>query len=100
MLKSSEYGTTIISIKSICDDLYGSDPLALLYALRYCALNGVAEPQILKAVMELKNSQLAEWGCKVSDCAIAALHILNIEIYTGENETIKELISTRFYTVK
>lgn len=100
MPKLTEYGTISINTENICNDLKGSDSLACLYALRYCAINQLDSNEVISLIRELQSSELIEWGsCKVSDCAIAALHLLNVQKYSGDDPQIIDLISTRFYTV-
>ena len=100
MQKSSESGRFTINIATLYLDLQSDDPLACLYAIKYCALNMINDINIIKAIVELKKSSLVEWNsCKVSDCAIAALHIMGVETYTGSDSQITEMINTRFYTI-
>ena len=100
MRKSSEFGRFTINTATIYHDLQSDDPLACMYAIKYCALNMINDINIIKAIVELKKSSLVEWNsCKVSDCAIAALHIMGVETYTGSNSQIMEMISTQFYSI-
>ena len=36
---------------------------------------------------------------EIIPCAIAALHIMGVETYTGSDSQITEMINTRFYTI-
>ena len=100
MQKLRESGRITINTATIYNDLKSDDPLACMYALKYCALSKIDDINIIKAIVKLKSSTLVEWNsCKVSDCAIAALHIMGVETYTGSNSQIMEMISTQFYSI-
>lgn len=100
MQKLSEFGKTLVSTADICNDLESSNSLACMYALRYCALNHILDDKVLSAIQRLKKSKLIEWNtCKISDCAIVALHLLDVEHYLGNNHQILKMIETKFYTV-
>ena len=98
MQKSNESGKISINTAIICDDLKSQDPLACMYALRCCALHNITDDIILSQINKLKTSTLVEWNsCRISDCAIAALHLLGAEPYSGNSPQILEMINTEFY---
>lgn len=54
MQKSSESGRFTINTATIYLDLQSDDPLACMYAIKYCALNMINDINIIKAIVELK----------------------------------------------
>lgn len=100
MKKSTELKEISVNTANICNELMSNDALACMFALRYCTLNNLNNNEITSIIKKLKNSTLIEWNsCKISSCAIAALHLLGIELYSGDDIQINELIKTKFYTI-
>lgn len=87
------------NINDIHKDLLGDNSLACMFAIRYCVLNKITDNETISIIKNLKGSKLIEWNsCKIADCAVAALHLLGVEKYEGENYAIKDLIDTVFFT--
>lgn len=100
MQKSKESGKATLNISKIKDDLQGENSLACMYAIRSCVINSIHDEEVIQIIESLKDSVLVEWNtCKISDCAIAALDLMGIESYSGSCVQIKDLISTKFFTV-
>ncbi len=73
--------------------LLSDKPLRCMYAICSCVINNFKTSRIVEILKKLKNSDLIEWNsCKISNCALAALHLLNIEPYTGSDEQVEDLI--------
>lgn len=79
-------------------DLSSDDPKDCLYALRFCCIEKITNENIVKKIKDLKNNDKCTMYYRLSYSAIAALDILGIEKYTGDNVTIKEIINTVFYS--
>lgn len=70
-----------------------------MHAIRSCVVNNFRTNKIIDTLRELKTSDLIEWNsCKISNCAYAALHLLEIEAYNGNDTQLQDLIDTVFYT--
>ena len=54
MQKLRESGRITINTATIYNDLKSDDPLACMYALKYCALSKINDINIIKAIVELK----------------------------------------------
>lgn len=73
--------------------------LECMYAVASCVYNDFKTPEIISLLQKLKSSTLIEWNsCKISNCAYAALHLLDIEPYNGNDKQVHDLIDTVFYT--
>lgn len=95
-MKSDKYGNNIQQIE---ERLLNSNSLRCMFAIRECVLENIDNRRIVEILQELKSSKLIEWNsCRISDCAVAALHLLNIEKYNGDDERVKVLIDTVFFT--
>ena len=100
MKKSVKSEKALKSIHEIHNDLLGNDSLSCMFAVRYCVLNMIVDKETIDILIKLKRSPLIEWNsCKISNCALAALQLLEIEPYNGEDEQVLELIETVFYTI-
>lgn len=87
------------ALKSIHSDLLCDNSLLCMFAIRKCVFDRINDDKTTSIIQSLKTSPLIEWNsCKISDCAKAALHLLGIEPYNGDNEQVQELINTVFYS--
>ena len=85
-------------LKNIHNDLLGNNALTCMFAIRKCVLDKIDDDKTVKIIQDLKSSPLIEWNsCKISNCALAGLHLLGIENYTGNDEQVLEMIDTVFY---
>lgn len=84
-------------IKKIYDALVGENITAAQFAIKACIVNDVKDELILEALKKISTDTAVKL-VKISDLAIAALDILEVEKYEGENALVKELIKTKFYT--
>lgn len=103
MKKSKKFGLNLKAeyndISFVENALLSENPLQCMYAIRSCVLNNFNNERIMNNLKKLKSSNLIEWNsCKISNCALAALHLLNIEPYHGNDVQINDLIKTVFYT--
>lgn len=99
MTKSEKYEKVQKSINDIHRDLLGNNSLSCMFAIKHCVLNKITDNKTIAIIKNLKNSNLIEWNsCKISNCAYAALHLLNVEFYKGNDEQIQDLIDTVFFT--
>lgn len=79
--------------------LLSNNALRCMYAIRSCVVNNFRTKKIIDTLKELKTSDLIEWNsCKISNCAHAALHLLGIDTYSGNDVQVQELIETAFFT--
>lgn len=88
--------------KNINDDiirrLSSNTPMKCLLAIRECVDNEIKDKDVIEKIKKLVKSELIEWNTqKVSDCAIAALDMLGVSKYSGDNMAIHDLIETNFY---
>ena len=98
MKKSEKSGMITMSVSDILTSLRGNDALNIMYTIRYCVLENIRVSSVLNAIKVLKSSELVEWNtCSISDCAVAALHLLGVEAYNGDKPQIMDMISTRFF---
>lgn len=99
MKKSEKYARAQKSINDIHKDLLGNNSLSCMFAIKYCVINKISDNKTITIIKSLKNSDLIEWNsCKISNCAYAALHLLDIEPYNGNDKQVQDLIDTVFYT--
>lgn len=99
MKKSEKYVKVQKSINDIHNDLLGDNSLLCIFAIKHCVINEITDNKTVAIIKTLENSSLVEWNsCKISNCAYAALHLLNIEPYKGNDEQVQDLIDTVFYT--
>lgn len=79
--------------------LLSNNALRCMHAIRSCVVNNFRINKIIDTLRELKTSDLIEWNsCKISNCAYAALHLLEIEAYNGNDAQVQDLIDTVFFT--
>lgn len=87
------------NISFIEQALLSNSALKCMYAIRSCVVNNFRTNKIIDSLRRLKTSDLIEWNsCKISNCAYAALHLLEIEAYNGNDTQVQDLIDTVFYT--
>ena len=99
MKKSDKYAKVQKNISDIYEDLIGNNALSCMLAVRYCVLNHIKDDKTVSIISSLKSSPLIEWNsCKISNCAYAALHLLGIEPYQGNDGQVQDLIDTVFFT--
>lgn len=79
------------------NDLQSDNPCDCVYAIRTCCIQNVFNDNIIKIMKELKKDKRVAMMNKVSDFATAALDILGIEKYNGNNVIIIEMIETIIY---
>ena len=95
---SEKSGMTIRTVSKILNDLKRDNALVIIYAIRYCALENIKDDAIIAELKKLKSSELVEChSCRVANCAAAALDLLGIEPYTGDDGQTLDFISTRFF---
>lgn len=79
-------------------NLLSDNGLICLYAIKSCVENKIIDDSIIKILKDLKSNNNVEWNsCKISDCAIASLHLLGIEKYIGNEPSITTLIDNCFF---
>lgn len=86
------------SLTMIEKDLLSDDPTDCIYAIRACCIQHISSNEIISKLKALKNDNRIAMMNKISDSAIAALDILGIEKYTGNNSAITEMIKTVYYS--
>lgn len=85
-------------IKLIERDLHSANAEDCAYAIRVCCLNNITDESIVNSIKELKTSDKIAMMQRISDMAMAALEILDVEKYTGDNPLVLDNISTVFYS--
>lgn len=78
---------------AIAEGLISSSTYIRLYALQWAAYYSVLNPAIISQIMELKTDNSVDMGYTVSDFAIAALDILGVEKYRGQDKDLINLIN-------
>ncbi|MBQ8967467.1 hypothetical protein [Ruminococcus sp.] len=91
-----KYSKTIAMIEN---DLLSKDTVAQAYAIRACCISGYSSPKIISALKLLTKSNEKSMWQNISDMAIAALHLIGAEKYSGNNSAIKELIKTKDFSI-
>lgn len=80
----------------LLDDLT-CDGYGFLYrAIITCAVLKPKSPDIISALKKLKDDQHLIIGHPLSEYVNAALDVIGVEKYTGNDSFMKELITTRF----
>lgn len=79
-------------------DLQSEDGDDLAYAMRACCIRKISNEKIIQRLKELKTSDKIGMYQKISRIAIATLDILGIEKYCGDDEVIKDIIETVYYS--
>ncbi len=64
-------------------------------AIVSCVNQEIISQEIITALQSLKNDKRLFAGYKISDFSTAALSILNVNKYTGNDEDIKTLINSK-----
>lgn len=86
------------NLERIEHDLYSDDANDCIYAIRACCIKRISSESIIKRLKDLKECSAFAMMNKISDCATAALDILGVEKYTGEEKNILYIIETVFYS--
>ncbi len=86
--------------QAISDCIDCENRLSVVYALCGVIKYKIDTPQIRRALEKHRNDGSFEFCVRVSWLAIAALDVLGIEKYTGDDEQIKEIIEDQFAWVK
>lgn len=78
-------------------DLQSDNAADCAYAIRACCIQHISNDKIIAILKTLKSDNRIAMMNKISDSAMAALDILGIEKYTGDNPAIIEIIKTVYY---
>lgn len=101
-------GYNLSVLQTIVSNMAVGNEEAILYGLQHkgalIRVNGIinavkyqcVNDEVSKIIYQLKDDMNIVEGYSVSQFAIAALHILKIETYTGDNEQINDLIEYEF----
>lgn len=65
-------------------------------AIAFSSIHKIKDIEVQKMIKRLKDDETFLDGYSVSQFAVAALDIMNIEKYTGDNSNIKNLIASKF----
>ena len=89
-----------IDLNRILNDLQSKNASDCIYAIRACCIQNISNEQIAEILVKLKYDDRVAMMSKVSNYALAALDLLDIEKYIGNDSVILEYIDTVFYTNK
>jgi len=82
-------------VKVIEENISSNNNLGCILAIEAVIINQVKTDIIIRSLKKLKSRDEVEFCMNVSELAIAALHLLKVEHYTGDNENIKTIIHDR-----
>lgn len=86
------------SLTMIKDDLKSDNATDCIYAIKACCIQQISSNEIIASLKALKSDNRIAMMNKVSEIAIAALDILGVEKYVGNNPRIIEIIKTNYYS--
>ena len=86
------------SLMMIKNDLKSDNATDCIYAIRACCIQHISDNEIITRLKKMKNDDRIAMMNKVSESAIAALDILGVEKYTGNNPAIIEIMKTNYYS--
>lgn len=84
------------NIEIITESISSDNTLGIVLAIGALVKNNIRDPKTDSALKKLKNDHRYEFCAKISDLSLAALDILGIENYTGNQRQIIELINSKF----
>lgn len=61
-----------------------------------CVLHSIKTDEVISVIKELLSDDVTVSGYMVSDFALAALDLLNVSKYAGNNDRVKALIKCKF----
>lgn len=79
--------------KAIAEGLSSTSPYIKICALQWAAYYRVINPETISKIAKLKNDDSVDMGYQVSNFAVAALDVLGIEKYKGQNKEMLALIA-------
>lgn len=82
------------------ENISSDNNLGCLLAIGAAVKNNVKTDIVVNALKKLKNKEEFEFCMKISELALAALHVLEIEYYLGDNKNVKEIIDSEFSFVR
>ena len=77
--------------KTILDGLFSNNPYLRMDAILWLTYHKMKTHAIIEKLRELKNDEFFLMGFTVGNYAIAALEVLGVESYTGNDEYQKKL---------
>lgn len=80
--------------------VFSETPIIALNSIMFGTINGVMNKDFISEVEKLTDSDVTFLGNPLSAFAIAALHILDIKKYTGNDEFIINLINSKMEFVR
>ena len=88
------------NLETISEGIYSTSNLGRVLAIGACVKNNVTDPYIIDGIKDLKKVDEFEFCINVGCMATAALDVLHIEKYTGNDRRILDLIESKFSFVR
>ena len=83
-------------IQLIEQTISSDNNLGCVLAIGASVKNQIKTDIIVRSLKKLKSKDEYEFCMNISELALAALHVLGIEYYYGDNKNVKELIESKF----
>lgn len=80
--------------------IWSDNSLECVLAIGACVKHKIRTPKTTEALLRLRNSTKREFCCWISDLANAALDVLEIKKYQGNNKLVIEAIESQFDFVR
>lgn len=85
---------------AIMEGLSHSGAIYRMNAISFLSIFGVKDTDTTNKLKELKKDRVMLDGYSVADFAMAALDLMKIERYSGNDEPVKNLIQSKFEFLK
>lgn len=86
--------------KLIEQNISSDNNLGCVLAIGAAVKNQIKTDIVVRSLKKLKSKDEFEFCMNISELALAALHMLGVEYYSGNNQNVKELIRNKFSFVK
>lgn len=77
-------------------NIASNNNLGCILAIAAAVKNQIKTDVVVCSLKRLKNKNEFEFCMNVSELSLAALHMLGIENYSGDNKNVKKLIDNKF----
>ena len=88
-IMSGDVGTVERALRS-------DESLPCLFGIFSCVKNHIVTPAVSDLLRKLKERRVHEFCMYIDECAMAALDVLGVEKYTGDNRNVLKLIENNF----
>ena len=83
-------------VSEILNGIVSDIPILVMNAIIGGAENRVKDRRFIDSLKEQKSNDIELLHIRIGDVAIAALDVLGIEKYTGDDQAVKDIIYTQF----